>query len=82
LSAHVEQAVRAVLSTSETQRHSVEERLEFKAPTRTILTITLAWKRIWQRGEITLKSNRGDMLVLPYLESVGVDFDLKAVTSP
>jgi hypothetical protein len=49
LSAHVEKAVKARISATEVQRHSVEERLEFKVPARTVLTISLTWKRIWQR---------------------------------
>lgn len=81
-SAQVEQMVRAGLSASELQKHSVEEKLEFRVPARTVLTITLTWKRIWQRGEVTLQSSHGETFVLPYEESVGVDFDLNAVTSP
>jgi hypothetical protein len=82
LSAQVEQAVKTGISTLEIQRHSVEEKVEFRVPARTVLTITLTWKRIWQRGEITLRSKLDEVIVLPYEESVGVDFDLSAVTSP
>lgn len=82
LSTQAERAVKTVLSTSELQRHSVEEKLEFTAPARTLLTITLSWKRIWQRGEVTLRNANGETLLLPYEESVGLDFDLSAVTFP
>lgn len=82
LSAHIERMVKAGISSSENRQHSVEEKLEFKSPPRTLLTITLAWKRIWQRGEVTLQSDQGQILVLAYEESVGLDFDISAVTSP
>lgn len=82
LSAHIEQVVRTGISGMALQKHSVEEKLEFKVPARTVLTITLTWKRIWQRGEMTLRSNRGENLVVPYQESVAMDFDLGAITTP
>lgn len=82
LSAHVEQVVKAGLSSSDLRRDSDEHKVEVKVPARTKLTILIAWKRIWQCRQITLTSSQGETVVVPYEESVGLHFDMSLIPSP
>jgi hypothetical protein len=77
----VEESYKTTLSESSMRNHSVEERLEFKIPPRTALTVVLKWKRIWQRGEISVLSSSGQTFTIPFRESVGLEFDVDTSTS-
>jgi hypothetical protein len=76
-----EKLYKETLSELHLERHIVEQTIEFKMPPRTSLEITLKWKRIWQRGEITLRSKSGDQYFIPYQETQGLDYDIETVTS-
>ena len=81
LARHFEESYKKTLSETASRQHSVEEKLEFRIPPRTALTIVLKWKRIWQRGEISVASSLGQSFVIPYQESVGLEFDVDTATT-
>ena len=80
LASHLEESYRKNLSDLSMRKHSVEERLEFKIPPRTSLSIVLKWKHIWQRGEISITTDSGQVLTIPYHESVSLEFDIDTAT--
>ena len=67
----LEQRYAVVLSIGQ----SFEESITLTVPPQTSLRLEINWKRVWQHGDITLRTQRGAEAVIPYGIVVGVTFD-------
>ncbi|MGW1213476.1 hypothetical protein ACWD5F_28035 [Streptomyces sp. NPDC002499] len=76
IESRVERAHADSISKSLMLTHSVEEYVEYVVNPRSEITVTLQWKRLWQRGEYTLDGCFGTVLAVPYQESIGLSFDV------
>jgi hypothetical protein len=58
-----------------------QQTIDLRVPARTLVLITLQWKRIWQVGEILVETRHGSIKV-PFSSLAGVAFDVHTETKP
>jgi len=79
MTAKIEQAVTQSLKESysalEEKVESFEQTIKLTVPARTLVLVTLSWKRIWQLGEVNVTVD-GESFAIPYRTLAGVAFDV------
>lgn len=75
LSGEVESRLQRSYSIAGEEEQTFEEELELTIPPRSIVTLVLSWKRIWQEGAIAVIQPDGERIEVPFRVVVGVTFD-------
>ncbi len=75
LSGEAENRLQRSYSIAGEEEQTFEEELELTIPPRSIVTLVLSWKRIWQEGVIAVVQPDGERIEVPFRVVVGVTFD-------
>jgi hypothetical protein len=81
LQGKLEQALRKSFSVTDEVTQTFDQSFEVTVPPGKLQLVTLAWKRIWQVGNIKLLLN-GESVEVPYRVLIGVDYDPINKTAP
>jgi hypothetical protein len=76
----LEKAITETYSLNVENDNQFEQEVDVEVPPRTMLTLTLRWKRIWQGGLLSVAFDERTVEV-PYRVAVGVSFDQVLSTS-
>ncbi len=75
LSGEAETRLQRSYSVGGEEEQTFEEEIELTIPPRSIVTLVLSWKRIWQEGVVAVVQPDGERIEVPYRVVVGVTFD-------